>query len=170
VPGVLFIGEERIEYFIKAGNTLSQLRRATLGTALQNHVSGAQVVDASSSQTVPYAETIYAKTTTTDGSTSTFPTSLAPATPYELDVFVGGRRLPYVSDDGSTLNFTIDGSTANITLAQMPVAEIEVKVVQKRGRVWYTAGASTAANGKGLQKSTTNQALFLSGEPTNAPE
>ena len=170
VPGVIFIGEERIEYFIKAGNTLSQLRRATLGTALQNHASGAQVVDASASQTVPYAETIYAKTTTTDGSTSTFPTSLAPATPYELDVFVGGRRLPYVGDDGSSLNFTIDYSTANITLAQIPVAEIEVKVVQKRGRVWYTAGTSTAANGKGLQKSTTNQALFLSGEPTNAPE
>ncbi len=170
VPGVIFIGEERIEYFIKTNNTLSQLRRATLGTALQNHASGAQVVDASASQTVPYAETIYAKTTTTDGSTSTFPTALAPATPYELDVFVAGRRLPYVSDDGSTLNFTIDGSTANITLAQIPAAEIEVKVVQKRGKVWYTGGSSTASNGKGLQKSTTNQAKFLSGEPTNAPE
>jgi hypothetical protein len=32
IPGIIFIGEERIEYLVKEGNTLRQLRRATLGT------------------------------------------------------------------------------------------------------------------------------------------
>jgi hypothetical protein len=127
-------------------------------------------VDASGSQTVPYAETVYTKTSMGDGSTSMFPTTIAAATPYELDVFVGGRRLPYMSEDGSTVNYTVDGSTANVALTDAPAADVQVKIVQKRGVVWYTQGAGTAADGKGLQKSTTNQAKFIAGEPTNAPE
>ena len=47
---------------------------------------------------------------------------------------------------------------------------MEVKIVQKRGQVWYSQGSSTAADGKGLQRSTTQQAKFIAGEPTNAPE
>jgi len=170
VPAVIFIDKERIEYFIKAGNTLSQLRRGTLGTGIRTHAAGTQVVDASGSQTVPYAETIYTKTSMGDGSTNMFPTTIAAATPYELDVFVGGRRLPYMSEDGSTANYTVDGSTANVVLTDTPAADVQVKIVQKRGVIWYTPGVGTAANGKGLQKSTTNQAKFIAGEPTNAPE
>ena len=170
VPGVLFIDKERIEYFIKSGNTLSQLRRGTLGTGIKVHAAGTQVVDASGSETVPYAETVYTKTSMGDGSTKMFPTTIAAATPYELDVFVGGRRLPYMSEDGSTVNYTVDGSTANVVLTSTPAADVQVKIVQKRGVVWYTPGAGTAADGKGLQKSTTNQAKFIAGEPTNVPE
>jgi hypothetical protein len=170
VPGVIFIDKERIEYFIKSSNTLSQLRRGTLGTGIKVHAAGTQVVDASGSQTVPYAETVYTKTSMGDGSTNMFPTTIAAATPYELDVFVGGRRLPYMSEDGSTTNYTVDGSTAGVVLSNIPATDVQVKIVQKRGRVWYTAGSGTAADGKGLQKSTTNQAKFIAGEPTNAPE
>jgi hypothetical protein len=170
VPGVIFIDKERIEYFVKSGNTLSQLRRGTLGTGIRTHAAGTSVVDASGSQTVPYAETIYTKTSMGDGSTNIFPTTIAAATPYELDVFVGGRRLPYMSEDGSTTNYTVDGSTANVVLTGTPAADVQVKIVQKRGVVWYTPGAGTAADGKGLQKSTTNQAKFIAGEPTNVPE
>ena len=35
LPGILFIGGERIEYFVKEGNTLKQLRRGTLGTGVK---------------------------------------------------------------------------------------------------------------------------------------
>jgi len=170
IPGVIFIDKERIEYFIKNNNTLSQLRRGTLGTGIRTHTSGTQVVDASGSQTVPYAETVFTKTSLSDGSTAQFPTSIAAATPNELDVFVGGKRLPHISEDGSTANFTVDGSTSNVVLASVPAAKVQVKVVQKRGKVWYTTGSGTASDGKGLQKSTTNQARFIAGEPTNAPE
>ena len=170
LPGVVFIDKERIEYFYKSGNTLSQLRRGTLGTGIRAHASGTLVVDASGQQTVPYADTIYTKTNTADGSSTTFSTSLAAASVYELDVFVGGRRLPYASEDGSTLNYSVDGSSASVTLTTAPAADTQVKVIQKRGQVWYTAADGNPANGKGLQKSTTNQAKFIAGEPTNAPE
>jgi hypothetical protein len=170
IPGVIFIDKERIEYFVKSSNTLSQLRRGTLGTGVRNHVSGTQVVDASGQQTVPYAETIYTKTSIGDGSTKMFSTSIAPVSPRELDVFVGGQRLPYMSEDSSTINYTVDGSTANVVLSSTPAQDVQVKIIQKRGQVWYTAGEGTATDGKGLQKSTTNQAKFIAGEPTNAPE
>ena len=68
------------------------------------------------------------------------------------------------------MNYTVDGSTANVVLTSTPAADVQVKIVQKRGVVWYTPGAGTAADGKGLQKSTTNQAKFIAGEPTNVPE
>ena len=52
----------------------------------------------------------------------------------------------------------MDGSTANVTLTNAPASGTQIKIVQKRGNTWYTAGASTAADGKGLQKSATTQA------------
>ena len=58
-PGVIFIDKERIEYFTKNGNTLGQLRRGTLGTGIKDHSDGTLVVDASGSQTIPYADTVY---------------------------------------------------------------------------------------------------------------
>ena len=64
----------------------------------------------------------------------------------------------------------MDGSTANVTLTNAPASGTQIKIVQKRGNTWYTAGASTASDGLGLQKSTTAQAKFIAGEPTNAPE
>jgi hypothetical protein len=170
LPGVIFIDRERIEYFYKSGNTLSNLRRGTLGTGIRSYASGTAVTDSSGQQTVPYADTIYTKTNTADGSTATFSTSLAAGSVYELDVFVGGRRLPHMSEDGSTINYSVDGSTSSVTLTTAPAADTQVKVIQKRGQVWYTAADGNPSNGKGLQKSTTNQAKFIAGEPTNAPE
>jgi len=169
-PGVIFIDKERIEFFQKSGNTLSQIRRGTLGTGIKAHASGAQVVDAGSNQTVPYADTIYTSTHTGDGSTATFTTSYAPASADELDIFIGGQRLLLTAEDGSTVNYTVDGSTSAVTLTTVPATGVQVKILQKRGQVWYDQGTSTAANGLGLQKATTNQAKFIAGEPTNAPE
>jgi hypothetical protein len=74
------------------------------------------------------------------------------------------------SEDGSTVNYAVDGSTANITLTAAPASGTEVKIVEKRGNTWYTTGATTAADGNGLSRSTTIQAKFIAGEPTNAPE
>ena len=169
LPGVIFIDNERIEYLYKNGNVLSNIRRGTLGTAIKNHTAGAEVVDTSGQQTVPYADTIYTKKHIADGSTTAFVTSLPVLSPNEIDVFIGGRRLPYQNED-STTNFVVDGSTANITLTQQPNSGTEVKIIQKRGQIWYNRGAGTAADGKGLSKSSTSQAKFIAGEPTNAPE
>ena len=169
LPGVIFIGDERIEYLYKDGNVLSNIRRGTLGTAIKNHSAGTEVVDSSGQQTVPYADTIYTKKHIADGSTTAFITSQPVISPNEIDVFIGGKRLPYRNED-STTNFLVDGSTANITLNQQPASGTEVKIIQKRGQIWYNRGVTTAADGKGLGKANTAQAKFIAGEPTNVPE
>ena len=170
VPGVVFIDKERIEYFTKSGNTLGQLRRGTLGTGIKEHGSGTEVVDASGTQTIPYADTVYTNTFTGDGSTATFALSQTPASASELDIFIGGQRLLLTSEDGSTINYSVDGSTTAVTLSSVPASGTQVKILHKKGQVWYTAADGNPADGKGLQASTTQQAEFIANEPTNAPE
>ncbi len=171
IPGVVFIGKERIEYFTKTNNSLGQLQRGTLGTGIKEHGSGAEVVDASGTQTIPYVDTVYTNTFTGDGSTLTFTLSQTPSSASELDIFIGGQRLLLTSEDGSTINYSVDGSTAAVTLSSVPADGTQVKILHKKGQVWYTAGADgNPSNGKGLQASTTQQAKFIADEPTNAPE
>ena len=169
-PGVVFVDKERIEYFTKTGNTLGQLKRGTLGTGIKDHGSGTEVVDASGTQTIPYADTVYTNTFTGDGSTATFALSQTPASASELDIFIGGQRLLLTSEDGSTINYSVDGSTTAVTLSTAPASGTQIKILHKRGQVWYTAADGNPANGKGLQASTTQQANFIANEPTNAPE
>jgi hypothetical protein len=168
VPGVVFIDKERIEYFTKSGNTLGQLRRGTLGTGIKGHGSGTEVVDASGTQTIPYADTVYTNTFTGDGSTATFALSQTPSSASELDIFIGGQRLLLTSEDGSTINYSVSGSA--VTLSTVPALGTQVKILHKRGQVWYTALDGNPADGKGLQASTTAQAKFIANEPTNSPE
>jgi hypothetical protein len=169
-PGVIFIDKERIEYFTKSSNTLGQLRRGTLGTGIKEHGSGTEVVDASGTQTIPYADTVYTNTFTGDGSTATFTLSQAPSSASELDIFIGGQRLLLTSEDGSTINYSVDGSTTAVTLSTTPASGTQIKILHKKGQVWYTALDGNPADGKGLQASTTQQAKFIANEPTNAPE
>ena len=170
VPGVIFIDKERIEYFTKTNNVLGQLRRGTLGTGIKEHGSGTEVVDASGTQTIPYAYTVHTNTFTGDGSTLTFALSQAPSSAGELDIFIGGQRLLLTSEDGSTINYSVDGSTTAVTLSTAPADGTQVKILHKRGQVWYSALDGNPADGKGLQASTTGQAKFIANEPTNAPE
>ena len=170
MPGVVFIDKERIEYFTKNGNTLGQLRRGTLGTGIKDHSDGTLVVDASGTQTIPYADTVHTNTFTGDGSTVIFALSQAPSSASELDIFIGGQRLLLTSEDGSTINYSVDGSTTAVTLSTAPADGTQVKILHKRGQVWYTALDGNPADGKGLQASTTQQAKFIANEPTNAPE
>jgi len=169
-PGVIFVDKERIEYFTKSGNTLGQLRRGTLGTGIKEHGSGTEVVDASGTQTVPYADTVYTNTFTGDGSTITFALSQTPSSASELDIFIGGQRLLLTSEDGSTINYSVDGSTTAVTLSTAPASGTQIKILHKKGQVWYTGADGNPADGKGLQASTTQQAQFIAQEPTNAPE
>ena len=169
-PGVIFVDKERIEYFTKSGNTLGQLRRGTLGTGIKDHSDGAEVVDASGTQTIPYADTVSTDTFTGDGSTVVFAITNAPTYASELDIFIGGQRLLPTSEDGSTINYDCDGSTAAVTFTTAPASGYQIKILHKRGQVWYTAADGNPANGKGLQASTTAQAKFIADEPTNAPE
>ena len=174
MPGVIFVDKERIEYFTKSGDTLGQLRRGTLGTGIKDHRSGAQVVDASGTQTIPYTDIVYTNTftgadVTSDGELS--PLSQTPSSANELDIFIGGQRLLLNSEDGSTVNYSVDGTTAAVTLHIIkPANNTQIKILHKKGQVWYTANDGNPADGKGLQGSTSIQARFIAEEPTNAPE
>jgi hypothetical protein len=58
MPGVVLISGERIEFFQRDGSILSQLRRATLGTAPSYYLeAGTKVIDQGLEQIIPYEET-----------------------------------------------------------------------------------------------------------------
>jgi hypothetical protein len=78
--------------------------------------------------------------------------------------------LLWESEDGSTINYSVDGSTNVVTLSTAPADAVQIKILHKRGQVWYTANDGNPADGKGLQGSTTQQAQFIAEEPTNSPE
>ena len=170
IPGVIFIDKERIEYFTKTGALLGQLKRGTLGTGIKDHSPGAEVVDASGTQTIPYVDTIYTDTHTGDGSSVTFTTTQTVTNASQLDIFIGGQRLLLTSEDGSTVNYSVDGSTSAVTLTTAPANKTEIKILHKKGQVWYTAKDGNPSDGKGLQASTSAPARFIAEEDTNAPE
>jgi hypothetical protein len=71
VPGVVLIDGERVEFYKIVGNTLTQLRRGTLGTG-PNHVvePNTKVIDQGINQTVPFSEQILVQNTLTSNATS----------------------------------------------------------------------------------------------------
>ena len=73
-----------------------------------------------------------------------------------------------VSEDGSTVNYLISGN--NVTLTTVPEDGVQIKILHKKGQVWYTAKDGNPADGKGLHSSTSQQARFIADEPTNSPE
>ena len=74
------------------------------------------------------------------------------------------------SEDGSTINYSVDGSTTAVSFTTAPADAEQIKILHKRGQVWTTAADGNPGDGKGLQGSTTAQAKFIADEPTNAPE
>jgi hypothetical protein len=70
LPGIIYIAGERIEYFIKEGNVLKQLRRGTLGTGVREvYPAGTLVQDIGTSETIPYKDTSIIEQLESDGTT-----------------------------------------------------------------------------------------------------
>jgi hypothetical protein len=113
IPGVILINGERIEYFVKTGNTLSQLRRGFKGTAIAEvYPAGTKVINVSSDQDLPYTETQDRQDLMADGSSkvltglnfipakssrtivwtrNSIPSDFGPCD--QIEVFINGRRL-----------------------------------------------------------------------------
>jgi hypothetical protein len=112
LPGAIFVHGERIEYFRKQGNVLSQLRRGTLGTSIREMYSaGTYISDSSYKEILPYSENSDRTDFVSDGSSlmigplpytptktnysnwyrNTIPTEYGQAD--TIEVFVGGQRL-----------------------------------------------------------------------------
>ena len=56
IPGVVYIGSERIEYSAVSGNNLLFCTRGTLGTSAKAHSSGATVVNSGATTRIPILE------------------------------------------------------------------------------------------------------------------
>ena len=112
VPGVIKINNERIEYFEKNGNILSQLRRGSSGTGVKEvHAEGSYVIDVGASESISYSDTEERTDFLSDGSSKnigpldfiptltninnwyreTIPTTHGLCN--QIEVFVGGKRL-----------------------------------------------------------------------------
>ena len=106
-PGVILVDGERIEFFKKEGNVLSQLRRSTLGTGPAFYSQpGTSVIDLSIQQTIPYVESTFIQRLLTTNST-TYAISTITSTSTgdgivitpgiraadQLTVYYGGRQL-----------------------------------------------------------------------------
>ena len=89
-PGVIEIVGERIEYYQVSGNTLSQLRRSTLGTGMRTfYIAGSFVQDIGTSSTIPYVDTQLTNQFISDG-TSVISLPFIPSSVNDVEVFVGG--------------------------------------------------------------------------------
>jgi hypothetical protein len=112
VPGIIYISGERIEYMLKTGNVLSQLRRGTQGTSIgEIYSAGTEVVDIGYAETIPYNESQEREDFVSDGSSllvgllSFTPSKATRKSWYrssipdtygacdQIEVFAAGRRL-----------------------------------------------------------------------------
>ena len=158
LPGVIEINGERIEYFAKNGNVLSQLRRATLGTgAPAMHRFRTIVLDIGPTETIPYADRHIVETFISDGVSQDITLNYIPENKDVIDVFVGGYRLkknsyslfketngyPYSPEGDSNLDaeFTVDG-TNTITIGDDVnlLENTKIVVVKKVGKLWNPEG------------------------------
>lgn len=188
LPGIIFINGERIEYLVKEGNTLRQLRRGTLGTGVKDiHPAGSDIYDQSNLKTVPYKDVTQVQKEIADGVTNTFTLNVKASSINEFDVFVAGKRLrktaiavfnPVLALDSPngdvispaefTLNNTVNEVTGEIISSQVvltvtPGENQTVNFVRKIGKVWTDPGES-------LSESQTDIGIFLRAGTTKLPE
>ena len=113
IPGIIFINAERIEYFVKSGNKLRQLRRGTLGTGVKElHKKGDELFNQGIDETIPYQDKLLVQNFTTTNSLVSgnyvereYTLDWNPASRNEMEVFLGGQRLTkgYLNTGGSAV-------------------------------------------------------------------
>ncbi len=119
LPGVILIDAERIEYFSKNGNVLTDLRRSTLGTGSPFYSqSGTKVIDQSIKQTINTYEQRFQQHIFT--STNTVVISTTTGTSYALG-------------DGIEL-------TTPVGILSLSSVDTDIFVTLNKDHSWYTTG------------------------------
>ena len=170
-PAVIFIDRERIEYFVRNGDTISQFRRGTLGTGVKAvYPADTKVFNASGVNSMPYRDETKSTVFTADGTTATYELDFEPNNTNEFEVFVAGKRLrknaisSYTFDDvngptaqdspeGDTTlapEFSLNGST--LQLLNTPIQNTKVIVVRKQGQIWTDPGTALADSESSIAK------------------
>ena len=185
IPGIIWIDGERIEYFVKEGNTLRALRRGTLGTGIKNvHLAGTSIMDQGVNHTIPYVDQTLTQTVISDGSTATFETEFYVDDVDSVEIFAAGRRLrknsislfdTNINQDSPEADITLDAEftiskvTINdtevcyVTLNDVPAADTRIQIVKKTLTKWTEPGVS-------MRNSETNIAEFIRTTTTGLPE
>jgi len=187
-PGVIFIDGERIEYFMKEGNTLRLLRRGTLGTGTKARYDiGTDVYDQSAKKTVPYKDVTQVQKIIAPGNISTFELNFKAQSVDEFEIFVAGKRLrktaisvfdPSIALDSPkgdvvtpaefTVSTDIDEVTGKIltsyvNLLEAPLEGQHIVITRKMGKTW-------TENGVPLAETQTDIGFFLRAGTTKLPE
>ena len=144
----------------------------------KDNVIDTVVVATGSSRLVPVEFTPTVQSGTTSGTSwyrDTIPTGYGQCN--EIEVFVAGRRLrkhPMAIFDANTgpdsptgdiqheAEFSVNGTTGEVRLTEMPAAGVLIRVQKRLGRVWDPAGV-------GLANATTDQAKFIRAATVNLP-
>jgi hypothetical protein len=177
IPGVLFINGERIEFFIKDGNMLRQLRRGTRGTGTPEvNIAGTKGYEQGTEQTIPYKDQTRSQLLQSDGTTNIYTLDFVANSSNDVEVFVGGRRLrnnmisifdPTLDLDSpegdveSLAQFAIDGD--KLTLTEDVPLNTNITVVRKIGQQW-------TATGDPMRYSETQIARFIRARSVDVPE
>ena len=179
IPGIIFINGERIEYYLKEGGAIRQLRRGTLGTGIAElHKAGSHLFDQSATQTVPYKDEILTQVFEADGSTNAITVDFIPKDVNEFEIFVAGKRLRKVSissfdktvdldspeaDITLPAEFSVDGTTSTVTMLNTPAINSKIIVVRKLGKKWTDPGVP-------LHRQENNIGRFLRSEEATLPK
>jgi len=164
-PGIIFIDGERIEYFVKDGNTLRQLRRGTLGTGVGvNYPAGTTIEAQGPDKNIPYAdEVITTNIDATEGQTRFALDWIPVAGVNEFELFVAGTRMsktpievfdPTLAIDSPegdvthpadfTVEYTYNSNgtiaTAEVVLTNPASEGNRITIVRKQGRLWTEPG------------------------------
>jgi hypothetical protein len=160
VPSVIFLEGERIEYFIKDGNKLKQLRRGTLGTGVKDvYTAGTEVYNQSQGSTIPYKDETLTTILDADGTSTVYQLDFVANSVNEFEVFVAGRRLrknainSYVqpnptaqdSPEGDVTlpaEFSVEGNL--LTLLEAPDINQKIIIVRRQGKLWNDPGTALA--------------------------
>jgi len=176
IPGIIEINGERIEYFSKVGNTLTKLRRGTLGTgAPTKHKAETLVINFGVSETIEYQDTQEIKRVVTTEETAQISLDYAPSQ-NNVEVFVGGNRLRKVSktsyditqdypyspegDVIETAQFVADDSSNVINFTESIPSYREILVVKRQGMIW-----EDDANTDLVDSNTAQAKFILQAEP-----
>jgi hypothetical protein len=136
-PGVVEIQGERIEYFKKTGNVLSQLRRGTLGTGIPRvHSAGTVVQDIGPSETIPYLESTLTEQVTSTG-TNLINISFVPSKASTTWTYQAGHTTSIPTTYGQSNDIEVFVGGYDTNLVWTPGAAYEVGNIVNVGSYTY---------------------------------
>ena len=164
-PGVIWIDKERIEYFVKDGNSLTQLRRGTLGTGIKSvYTAGTEVFNQASEYNLPYTDKERTDKFDDTRERTEYQLSFDVDSADEIEVFKAGKRLNSNSisvfvgtaqdspegDETKSPDYFVDNNT--VVLAEAPLENSEIVVVKKIGYSWSKPGEALSSSESDIAK------------------